>query len=187
MHFLSKFGSPNFSRWWLIALTSSKCAKFLFLSSFWPWRVSSINPQNLKAKTGILLLIHALASTMVNYSNIIMGAMASQITSLAIVYSTAYWGANQRKHQNSASLAFVQGIHRWPVNSPHKWPVTREVFPFDDVIMFSKTAVEILGHGWIMSSFIGKLGFYYLPMPYSYLVSVNERCPSPSNTRSNHD
>ena len=31
--------------------------------------------------------------------------------------------------------AFVRGIHRWPVNSPHKWPVTRKMFPFDDVIM----------------------------------------------------
>ena len=64
-----------------------------------------------------------------------MGAMASQITSLAIVYSTIYSGADQRKHQSSASLAFVRGIHRWPVNSPHTWPVTRKMFPFDAVII----------------------------------------------------
>ena len=64
-----------------------------------------------------------------------MGAMASQITSLTIVYSTVYSGADQSKHQSSASLAFVWGIHRGPVNSPHKWPVTRKMFPFDDVIM----------------------------------------------------
>ena len=64
-----------------------------------------------------------------------MGAMVSQITSLTIVYLTIYSGADQRKHQNSASLAFVRGIHRWPVNSPHKWPETRKMFPFDDVIM----------------------------------------------------
>ena len=64
-----------------------------------------------------------------------MGAMASQITSLTIVYSTVHSGADQRKHQSSASLAFVQGIHRWPVNSQHKGPVTRKIFPFDDVIM----------------------------------------------------
>ena len=32
-------------------------------------------------------------------------------------------------------MAFVRGIHRGPVNSPHKWPVTREMFPFDDVTM----------------------------------------------------
>ena len=64
-----------------------------------------------------------------------MSLMASQITSLTIVYSTVYSGVNQRKHQSSASLAFMRGIHRGPVNSPHKWPVTRKMFPFDDVIM----------------------------------------------------
>ena len=68
-------------------------------------------------------------------SDVIMGAMASQITSLTIVYSTVCWGKDQRKHQSSASLAFVRGIHRRPVNSPHTWPVTRKMFPFDDVIM----------------------------------------------------
>ena len=64
-----------------------------------------------------------------------MVAIASQITSLASVYSTVYSDANQRKHQSSASLAFVRGIHRRPVNSPHKWPVTRKMFPFVDVNM----------------------------------------------------
>ena len=64
-----------------------------------------------------------------------MGAIASQITSLTIVYSTVYSGADQRKHQSSASLAFVRGNHRGPVNSTHKWPVTRKSFPFDDVII----------------------------------------------------
>ena len=64
-----------------------------------------------------------------------MGAIASQITSLPVVYSIVHSGADQRKHQSSASLAFVRGIHRWPVNSLHKWPVTRKMFPFDDVIM----------------------------------------------------
>ena len=64
-----------------------------------------------------------------------MSTIASQTTSLTIVYSTVYSDADQRKHQSSASLAFVRGIHRGPVNSPRKWPVTREMFPFDDVIM----------------------------------------------------
>ena len=70
-----------------------------------------------------------------HYNDVIMSASASQITSIMSVYSTVYSGADQRKHQNSVSLAFVRGIHRWPVNSPHKWPVTRKMFPFDDVIM----------------------------------------------------
>ena len=72
-------------------------------------------------------------------SDVIMGAMASQITSLAVVYSTVYSGADQRKHQNPASLAFVRGIPRWPMNSPHNGPVTRKMFPFDDVIMCSES------------------------------------------------
>ena len=70
-----------------------------------------------------------------HYNDVTMAATASLITSLTIVYSTVYSSADQRKHQSSASLAFVQGIHRRPVNSPHKWPVTRKMFPFDDVIM----------------------------------------------------
>ena len=70
-----------------------------------------------------------------HYSDVIIGAMASQITSFTIVYSTVYSGADQRKHQRSASVASVRGIHRWPVNSPHKGPVTRKMFQFDDVIM----------------------------------------------------
>ena len=64
-----------------------------------------------------------------------MGTIASQITSLTIVYSTVYSDADERKHQSSGSLAFLRGIHRGPVNSPHKWPGTRKMFPFDDVIM----------------------------------------------------
>ena len=63
-----------------------------------------------------------------HYSDAIMGTMASQITSLMIVYSAVYSGTYQRKHQGSASLSFVRGIHRWPVNSPHKGPVTRKKF-----------------------------------------------------------
>ena len=64
-----------------------------------------------------------------------MTMLASQITSLTVVYSIVYSGVIQRKHQSSASLAFVREIHRGPVNFPHKWPVTRKMFPFDDVIM----------------------------------------------------
>ena len=72
-----------------------------------------------------------------HYDDVIMTMLASQITSLAVVYSIVYSGVNQRKHQSSASLAFVREIHRGPVNFPHKWPVTRKMFPFDDVIMTS--------------------------------------------------
>ena len=70
-----------------------------------------------------------------HYSDVIMGAIASQITNLKIVYSIVYSGADQRKYESSASLAFVRGIHRWPGNSPHKGPVMRKLIPFDDVII----------------------------------------------------
>ena len=63
--------------------------------------------------------------------------MAPQITSLTIVYSTVYSGEDQTKYQSSASLAFVRGIHRSPMNSPHKGPVALKIFPFDAVIMVS--------------------------------------------------
>ena len=64
-----------------------------------------------------------------------MGVIASQITSLTIVYSTIYSSTDRSKHQSSTSLAFVLGIHRSPVNSPPKVPVARKIVPFDDVIM----------------------------------------------------
>ena len=67
-----------------------------------------------------------------------MRPMASQISSPAIVYSTVYSGADQRKHQRSAPLVFVRVIHRWPVNFPHKRSITRKMFPFDDVIMICR-------------------------------------------------
>ena len=74
-----------------------------------------------------------------HYDDVIMGTIVSQITSPTIVNSIVYSDADQRKHQRSASLAFVRGIHWGPVNSPHKWPVTRKMFPFDDVIMITTT------------------------------------------------
>ena len=78
-----------------------------------------------------------------HYGGVIMGAIASQITSLTIVYSDA----DQRKHQSSTSLTFVWGIHRGPVNSPHKWPVTRKMFPFDDVIML-RLFINVIRIDW---------------------------------------
>ena len=71
----------------------------------------------------------------VHYSDVIMSAMASQITSVTIIYTIVCSGADRRKHQSSAALAFVRGIQRSAVNSPHKGPVTRKRFPFDDVVM----------------------------------------------------
>ena len=75
--------------------------------------------------------------TCVHYNEVIRSAMASQITSLTIVYSIVYSGADQRKHQSSASLAFCGEFtgDRWIPRK--KWPVTRKMFPYDDVIILS--------------------------------------------------
>ena len=85
-----------------------------------------------------------------------MGAIASQITSLTIVYSTVYLRCWSKKTSISASLAFERGIHRGPVNSPHKRPVTRKMLPFDDVIMHHhclivSTVFDCLYHCLIIS------------------------------------
>ena len=103
------------------------------------WKIAAILPRSqcVKMRFGRMSYIATAARCqfLEHYNDVIIGAIASQITSLTIVFSTVYSDADQRKHQSSASLAFVRGIHRGPVNSPHKWPVTRKMCPFDDVIM----------------------------------------------------
>ena len=98
-----------------------------------PWTHYDATVMNLLGKS---LFLH-------HYGDVIMGVIASQITSLAIVYSVVYSDADQWKHQSSASLAFVRRIHRGPVNFPHERSVTRKLFPFDDVIMMYLLLPEI--------------------------------------------
>ena len=106
-----------------------------------------------------------------HYNGVIMGAMVPQITSLTIVYSTVYLGADQRKHQNSASLAFVRGIHRWLVNSPHKWPVTLTRFPLDDVKMKIHTVFPDSPHVYFMGC-IAYLDVEVLESPAQFVQFV---------------
>ena len=90
-----------------------------------------------------------------HYNEVIISAMVSQITSPSIFHLTVYSSTNGRKHQKSTSLAFVRGIHGWLVNSPHKRPVTRKMFPFDGVIIsWPKCAT-------IMVSVTGKSYLHY--------------------------
>ena len=122
----------------------------------------------------IIALLSNICYINLHYNGIIMGAIASQITSLTIVYSTFYSGADQRKHQSSASLAFVRGIHRSPVNSPHKWPVTRKMFPFDDVIMRSvqNTGTYYSIQGW----FVRNLAWGGYAESQVYMTNQTEAC-----------
>ena len=64
----------------------------------------------------------------------------NNFTGNSTVYPTVCLGAH-KKHKSSASLAIVRGINRWPVDSPYNGPVTRKMFPFDDVIMWNFVSV----------------------------------------------
>ena len=158
MVLLSKASTPNTCYWsWvpLVTLFSGECHRASLMKSqhwFMKWlvairqqaitwanfgpdicrHVASLVRQDFRTHRGFaILMLH-----WNHYDDVIMTMLASQITSLTVVYSIVYSGVNQRKHQSSASLAFVREIHRRPVNFPHKWPVTRKMFPFDDVIMW---------------------------------------------------
>ena len=85
-----------------------------------------------KVPTRVMMIHYYVINVVSHCSDIIM---ASQITVVSTVCSAACSGTDQRKHQSSAWLAFLRGIHRSPMDSPHKGPVTRKIFPFDDVIM----------------------------------------------------
>ena len=86
-----------------------------------------------------------------------MSPLASQITCVSSVYSTVCSGEYQRKHQSSASPAFVRGIHRSPVNSPHIGPVTQQMsWRHNDVIMqssFAKLHPLFSAHGQLWPIF----------------------------------
>ena len=99
-----------------------------------------------------------------HYNGVIMSAMAPHITSVSVVCFTVGPGADQRKHQSSASLAFVREIHRWPVNSPHKWAVARKMFPFDDIIMkyrFLGIMIPIINLRRLSECLSSIIGFLY--------------------------
>ena len=111
------------------------------------------------------------------YNDLIISAMASHIASLTIVYSSVYSGSNQRKHQSSASLAFVWGIHRSPVNSPHKGSVTRKILPFDDVIMLywnrTQVAVVCINGRWLMAA-VSDIAWWHIVLAiYNYALSAS--------------
>ena len=75
----------------------------------------------------------------------------------------------------------MQGIHRWPVNSPHKWPVTRKMFPFDGVIMTEKywTCYPAAGDWYsIRGHFYSFLSIHLLKGTYSY---IQQRCVAPTS------
>ena len=121
---------------------------FMFWNQLMPCTTQSANLISLRGNNNCeemsryRALVMAQFAPSTHYNDVIMGAIASEITSFTIVYSNV----DQRKHQSSASLAFVRGIQRGPENSPHRWPVTRKLFPLDNVIMNNPDSTR----GWNM-------------------------------------
>ena len=111
-----------------------------------------------------------------HYGDVRMGAIASQITSLAIVYSAFYSGADQRKHQSSASLAFVWGNHRdrwiprtkgqlrgkcfhlmtssWPCYVPYRWLIYFHRYTFPWLCVWEGCIVILLAHDKDLASLL---------------------------------
>ena len=87
-----------------------------------------------------LMLVQSKVTLYFHYSDVIMNAIALQIIGVSIVCSSVFFRRRSKKHQSSALLAFVSGIHQWPMDSPHRGPVTRKMFPFDDIIMIISDA-----------------------------------------------
>ena len=120
-----------------ICLTTHKETMYFHRFPRTPRRWSTPSPpfqyNNVIIKRNVILTLAALS--LLKHMTLRWRPNQPDGVSLAIVYSTVYSGADQRKHQSSASLAFVRGIRRSPVNSPYKGPVTREMFLFDDVIV----------------------------------------------------
>ena len=155
MEFGIRWNLPSFKKLWsnhteLLHIPRQLCCiglgKVALWSDIYKWRYNRIWNLIEISATLLLLFTRRVHSAIIvatgpdawclqHYCDVIMGAMASQITSLTVAYSSADLHADQRKHQSSASLAFVRGIQRWPMNSPHQWPVMRKMIPFDDVIM----------------------------------------------------
>ena len=130
---------PRQRYWDILPYFSKKSHCYFEMTNFYHWNLIRICAiLELVWNSPIVLQVQAYPC-----SEVIMSAMASQITGVLIVCLNVCSVADRRKHQSSMSLAFVRGIHRWQVNSPHKGPVTRKMFPFDDVIMEWKSFGEM--------------------------------------------
>ena len=81
-----------------------------------------------------------------------MSALASQITSLTIVYSTVYAGTFGKKTSKLRATGLYEGNSPVTGDFPAQKPVTRKMFPFDNVIMSFR-----YGHfAWLFSSILGQ-------------------------------
>ena len=111
-------------------------------------------------------------SILCHYTDVIMSAMVSQITCVSIIWSIICSGADERKHPSSASLAFVREIHWWPMDSPHKGPVTRKMYPFGNVIMVLFQIWWILKYGFSWRIFVNLENAAEMVSPVTFITVV---------------
>ena len=91
------------------------------ISAIWMHAEAYCSPYDEKGgEINMYWFYSCLSSKVDHYSDVIMSAMASQITAVSNVCSTVCSGVDQRKHQSSVSLVIVRGMHRWPVDSLYK-------------------------------------------------------------------
>ena len=118
---------PNMQNMTIIKLKSFSVQHpdYQINSAWWLWRVDSWRRLSISR-----FMCRSVSSQALqwHYSDLIMSTMASQRTAVWIVCSAFWLGTDQREHQSFESLAFVRGIHCWPVDSPHKGPITRKLF-----------------------------------------------------------
>ena len=103
-----------------------------------------------------------------------MTTVASQITSLAVVYSTVYSGADERKHQSSASLAFVRGIHR------DRWiPRTNGQLRGKCFHLMTSSWLLQVKRGWwaCLTSLVCRIPKLFYMKPCDYIPLYLSQCP----------
>ena len=143
--------------------------KFVLIKKYYGFSQPQLSNQLLNSPA-IIEIISIIVSRREKTSFLVTSrTMTSQIICLTIVYSTVYSDTDQRKHESPASLAFVRGIRRWPVNSPHKGPVTRKTFSFDDVVM--TICIQHLKHTTVSSTYIFPRFDRYLREPANMMAS----------------
>ena len=107
---------------------------------------------------GIFVIFSVCASIYAHYCHygcVIMSAMASQITGISIVYTTVCLFRRRSKETPKLPVTgLCGGMHRWPVNSSHQRPVTRKIFPFDDVIIVPY-GIDCWLDSWYLDKFHG--------------------------------
>ena len=109
-----------------------------------------------------------------HYNVVLISLIVCQITSLPIVYSIVYSDADQRKHQSSASLAFVRGIHREPVNSRTKGQYRGKCFH----LMTSSWISNINGEHMARATMYAAHSSHFVGFSYQLILHLFSTIPS---------